>query len=814
MEQPTRTLTYTLTISAPVLPEDWLAPLEQSPSSNDEPLEELGHVAVTVDKDTSRQSPWDTILRYSVTWSRRAQVRRRKSNVSSGKGRVGEGNSSGQRSTMLDSSSTQGENSSISGLYQILQLKANGIRASSNQTLPLSTACSTPNRLVTQPQIAESALQQVALHPVSEIESAESAIHQVSAVKHADSALCQVPTVKSAESALCHSPAIKFATSTHQSVVVTNSSSSQCSYLQSLSTQLNGPASLALSPSKSDQSHSLSSCIEPVVANGPLPSSGISSPSQTVANLGPNTHRQISPVSLSGSHGALPQSPSDSGEVVKMCPVGGVASNAIAEDAVTATLLFANADSALFNSDPYEYEIVKVSNDRVIGSGKEVGVVPMETDTSHKESGKEVNTVPMETDTTHKGSGKEVNTVPMEIGVAHKESGKEVDAVPMETDKTKLAASEETTTSRELSIEKEGGASFKEIATEHKKSKSVDSSSVDEERDTFREGEAEKEVAMKIESCESVCVTFDVVEKENENTDAAARLEGANNSERGKESGEELTRESAKVENEERTQNRSVENESSKLTMPEMTTPTSTTIERLPMLASTTTTCMNIVNSSTTELPALTVSPPTTAQSLPTIAHTSPITAQSPPTIAQTSPIQSPPLSPSLAVYQNMTYVPCISNNYLYLYPVATSSLVDHTPLAQNPTHLQVLATPPGNMMQPLQSSRSSQKKNKFPNKKGVNRFKIPKCRRTPKSHGSTPPKPRPLAASRVTHGVSSEEAVAKSLCLRRKEAGLPTNPFCLTYTVTSSAGHSWAANSLEGKGVGEKARERERERE
>ena len=50
---PSKMLTYTLTISAPVLPEDWLVPFDHS-SSTSEPVEELGHVAMTVDKDTPR----------------------------------------------------------------------------------------------------------------------------------------------------------------------------------------------------------------------------------------------------------------------------------------------------------------------------------------------------------------------------------------------------------------------------------------------------------------------------------------------------------------------------------------------------------------------------------------------------------------------------------------------------------------------------------------------------------------------------------------------------------------------------------------
>ena len=173
-----------------------------------------------------------------------------------------------------------------------------------------------------------------------------------------------------------------------------------------------------------------------------------------------------------------------------------------------------------------------------------------------------------------------------------------------------------------------------------------------------------------------------------------------------------------------------------------------------------------------------------------------------------TSGPRSPPTSPVIAVFQNMTYVPYISNNHLYLYPVSPHSLMGHTPSQQSPSHMQFVTTPPGLNM-PLSPQ---QQRNELPlNQKSVNKFKTPRRRRKqPKSPPTTPQQPHPLMVkpasqaspgSPVTHQRSSEDAVAKSLCLRRKGEGLPVNPFTLTFTVTSSAGHSWSTNSLEGEG-------------
>ena len=187
-----------------------------------------------------------------------------------------------------------------------------------------------------------------------------------------------------------------------------------------------------------------------------------------------------------------------------------------------------------------------------------------------------------------------------------------------------------------------------------------------------------------------------------------------------------------------------------------------------------------------------------------------------------TSGHRSPPTSPMITVFQNMAYVPYISNNHLYLYPVSPHSLVGHAPSSsqQTPAHMQFMTTPPGlNVSQSL-----CQQQELLPhNQKSANKSKTPRRRRKqqPKSSSTPQQQSHPLVAtpasqaspgsplrssvkgqrspSPVKGQKNSEDAVAKSLCLQRKGEGLPMNPFTLTYTVTSSAGHSWSTNSLEG---------------
>ena len=177
--------------------------------------------------------------------------------------------------------------------------------------------------------------------------------------------------------------------------------------------------------------------------------------------------------------------------------------------------------------------------------------------------------------------------------------------------------------------------------------------------------------------------------------------------------------------------------------------------------------------------------------------------AKSPPTSGH----RSPPTSPVIAVFQNMTYVPYISNNHLYLYPVSPHSLVGHTPSQQSHSHMQFMTTPPG-----LNMPQSYHQQELPLNQRPVNKFKTPRRRRKRAKSPPIPQQPHPpmLATpssqasltSPVTHQRNSEDAVAMSLCLQRKGEGLPVNPFTLTYTVTSSAGHSWSTNSLEGEGT------------
>jgi hypothetical protein len=179
--------------------------------------------------------------------------------------------------------------------------------------------------------------------------------------------------------------------------------------------------------------------------------------------------------------------------------------------------------------------------------------------------------------------------------------------------------------------------------------------------------------------------------------------------------------------------------------------------------------------------------------------------AKSPPTSGH----KSPPTSPVIAVFQNMTYVPYISNNHLYLYPVSPHSLVGHTPSQQGSSHMQFMTTPPG-----LNAQQFHQQELPLNNQKAGNKFKTPRRRRKRAKSPPIPQQPHPSLStpasqvsppslpSPVTHQRNSEDAVATSLCLRRKGEGLPVNPFTLTYTVTSSAGHSWSTNSLEGEGT------------
>ena len=704
IDSPTQTLIYTLTISAPVLPEDWLAPLDHAPS-NDEPLEELGPIAVTIDKDTPR-SPWDTIQNYTAprtaeTWSRRAQVRRaRKSNVSGKSGAVLGGGKSPQSPLLTVSSVVKRESSGVSELHQILQPKSNGLTSPSVEQPPQSTAHLVDNRLAVPPSSAVSARH----HPVTVADYESALYHRIAA----ESALYQTAA------------AVKSAKSAHLSQSHVVRGSSPCLP----SNQHNGPLSLQLSTSNSVQSNSPASTDNtsphPVV-NGPITTAS-SLHSQASGTNGPMA--QFSPT---GSNGGLPQ-PS-------VCKEKALATSSdvrvVGDDAVTATLLFANADSALLNSNSYEVDIVKVNNDQL--SVAKEDVVVMETDAA-------------------------------------------TDTVTVTSDKN---------VSKEVSFSEGGVASVEVVKAETRENSGV----VSEEKKEERKGDGEENGSST------------VGDKVGADGEELLKVVGGEGSERDKETVGE-----AKVfkENErERTQNEgsvAMELESSVTTPTTMTTPISASLAQVTYptfvqvaspVQTTPTSAMNIINST----PA--------GGLLPLV--------QSPPTISQSPPIvKSPPTSPSV-LYQNMTYVPYISNNHLYLYPVAANSLVDHTYALphQSHAHLQDITTPTSDRKQ-KRSYRSPRQQNESSNTKGI---KMSKRRRAPKSPPSlSSGKPHPLLKSPTSQNVSSEDAVAQSLCLRRKGAGLPTNPFCLTYTVTSSSGHSWTTDKLEGEGRGEREREKERE--
>ena len=126
----------------------------------------------------------------------------------------------------------------------------------------------------------------------------------------------------------------------------------------------------------------------------------------------------------------------------------------------------------------------------------------------------------------------------------------------------------------------------------------------------------------------------------------------------------------------------------------------------------------------------------------------------------------------------NVTVVPFISNSQLYLYT-----------LNSDPS-----------------DATSAPLVNCFPNSSAVKNFKIPKKNSiTPSGKNSqrnrnkvsrvSTKRPRALPQE-----VSSEEAVANSVCLRRNGCGLPTVPHSLNFSITSSSGRKWASNDLKGK--------------
>ena len=721
------------------------------------------------------------------TWSRRAKVRRaRKSNIPAG----ADEKSTGGQPPQLTDPLTRGGSSDLLELCRILQPNANGLTptpVAKNQPPPQPTAPLTNDGLAhaqtTVDRLAESALRWPAGG-----KSAESAHHMHVAAMVNSAA--QVAADKPAESVHLHTAAGKPAESTHLQSSTVDSSKAK---LHLLSASVRGHAKSAttghrneptssghISPSQADHPSSpvattAHSSVTQAIMNDhnySTPNSGSVS-TLLEANVTPNSPSSQTAHNSRGSNGPLPADPglptSQSNRLTGQSSemeVGASESNsylskvATAGDAVSATLLFANADSSLFNSNPYEVDIVKIHNNQ-LPVAKKPGTVTKETDATAMETGvttMETSVTAMETDVTV------VETGALKEGAG----GDGQNSTESETRKCSAddAASKEAIEEREKESsfrrEEEGvKCELEKEASTGKESKSRDNEEI-KEVEVKEEGENLSGHTAQEEGTAGSCDTKE------EGTKPSVGEVAGNSEVIGSSS------ETVQIK------------ESQHLATPSPTTPGDVTTSPLPTTPIST---MNIVNSAFT-------------QSLPAIAQSPPILV-SPPTGAH-----SPPTSPLITVFQNMTYVPYISNNHLYLYPVATDSLPDHTHshTHQSHSHLPVVAMP---INTPTSQHRSPWQQNEFPNSKIINRCKVPKRRRrkpkSPSGPASQQNKSRPLVtsppskASRVSWDPSSEDAMEQSLCLRRKEAGLPTNPFSLTYTVTSTSGRSWTTNSLEG---------------
>ena len=720
VEKPTETLTYTLTISAPLLPEEWLAPLEHSPSNNDEPLGELGPVAVlTVGGGRAPCSPWDTLLHYTAskaadTWSRRAQVRRARKNLT-GKTATVASKSTGLRTLTNGSSVKQESSSTASELYRVVQPMADGQVTSAPPPLPLPPppkAASAPPPLTLPPlPKAASAPPPLPLPPPPKAASAPPPLplpppHESMAGLTTDSLTVQNESlVKHAESARLQSPV----------ATVTAESASQVSTINH-----NGPTSTASMPRPSNMTTPTCTSAEGVTqttVNGHL-AKLVSSPS----SLDPSTSEAVegcitaqgsrdggsipsaTHISTAGSNGSLTVTPSstfDDGAPPTVCRI-------VNESAVTATLLFANADTALFSSSQYEADICRVQNEPVSDGRKE---------------------------SLAGGGGEE--------GGGERQDDKIVSAA------------------------REGGGREGELEDKAEDSSSVETKGVKESEKETSEGERERSHGVLVE-----------MKGDPQRLTAMATVEDGCSNDRG----EGIAPEGSHL----------VQGEDRSQVSPAVTTHTANKADHVTSATHT---------PSSTSPSHVTVSNPmpTTPTSTTKTDNSSMSVVQSPPTT------QSPPTSPFIAVYQNMTYVPYISNNHLYLYPVSPDVLGDHTP---SPTHSPNKTTPTSTTKTKPQQHNCllPRQLNEYPNQKAINKFKIPKRRRKLNSP-PTSQQPRPLAPppqasppSQVTCITGSEDVVVRSQCLRRWEAGLPTNPFSLTYTVTTSAGHSWTTDKLEGK--------------
>ena len=840
IKRPTETLTYTLTISAPVLPEEWLVPLEHyplSPKDDKEQIENLGQIITTVDKEATK-SPWDVILTYTApkltsasfeTWSKRAQVRRaRKSNgkAESGVGGVGvvgtKAGGGGEVAVVGGGSGSMQMEGGVSELYRILQPKANGLTS----TKPLNQAIASSSSTVTSRLSSQTVTLRSAESTITvQQKFADSAIPG----KSAHSALQTPATTKTTEStnpiitAVSQTPFLITGSSTSATttctwngsispsgteITSTTTAESNRSTPQAVSGSLNGPVqgSQVFSTTQSHQPVlSTPQVIASIVRMGSMRQTLMNGPTgMPLTTTSALSSRPIPSVPCINNPGALhsENSVSDSGmsilttrpsESISTAPhttttatqantglnqISQASCNTSSSQAIPGAPLISTITGSsvsptggnLSSSQASTPEkIPKVSH--IIPTAEPNGalsqslVEEMITPAIFRSFiAPQVHTVKGDAVTATLMFANDDSALPnsnsYEVDIVRVQNDplsvtKETKGVAMETNLDNEEAitsskQEEKSSAEDLTLTKKGS----EISVGEKESDSA------EEARTVNEGEGQVGGVNVAQVIEKVVANISNFSKQLK--------------------GEALSRD-RKEDDTNRTQS-----DSTGSTEGKKTTPTS---------------------SKTTPTP--TSPKPTTPTSTMSFANTNSIAsflpsnkAKSPPTSAQ-----SPPTSPAIAVFQNMTYVPYISNNHLYLYPVSPNSLMGHTPSQQSPSHLQLLTTPPG-----VNLPQSPQQRNEFPGQKAANRVKVPRRRRKPPK--SPPTRPHPLVAapasqastaspaspaSPITRHESSEDAVAKSLCLRRKGEGLPVDPFTLTYTVTSSAGHSWTTNSLEG---------------
>ncbi len=89
-----------------------------------------------------------------------------------------------------------------------------------------------------------------------------------------------------------------------------------------------------------------------------------------------------------------------------------------------------------------------------------------------------------------------------------------------------------------------------------------------------------------------------------------------------------------------------------------------------------------------------------------------------------------------------------------------------------------------------------------YPNADAIRKFKIPKHnvpRSTPRALRCQPAAADRAPSQKVAEGAPSRDVVARSTCWRRYQAGLPSNPHSLTFTLTAANGRSWTNTSLKG---------------